>query len=117
MIVFRCPFWPVVAFLVAFGLLCLRPGHRWVRVSVRVWVASLVLLTHSVVVRTEHVIKRSLRGTGARLFAEGWRDVVPMLLGTKESRSDLLKIDTPLYPHIAAVHGGKCSVLISAPVR
>ena len=31
----------------------------------------------------------------------------------KGSRSDLLKIDTPLYPHIAAVHDGKCSALIS----
>jgi len=32
MIVFRCPFWPVAAFLVAFGLLCLRLGHDWIRV-------------------------------------------------------------------------------------
>jgi hypothetical protein len=80
------------------------------------WVASLVLFTNSAVVRVAHVIKQSLRDTGARLFAEGWRDAVPMLLGTKESRSNL-KIDTPLYPHIAAVHGGKCSVLISDPVR
>jgi hypothetical protein len=63
---------------------------------VRGWVASLVLLTNSAVVRTAHVIKRSLRGTGARHFVEGWRDAVPCCLGTKESRSDLLKIDTPL---------------------
>jgi hypothetical protein len=48
---------------------------------VRGWVASLVLLTNSAVVRTAHVIKRSLRGTSARLFVEGWRDAVPMLLG------------------------------------
>ena len=50
------------------------------RVRRRGWVASLVLLTNSAVVRTAHVIKRSLRGTSARLFAEGWR-AVPMLLG------------------------------------
>jgi len=64
----------------------------------RGWVASPVLLTHSTVVITAHVIKQSLRGTGARLFAEGWRDAVPMLLGTKESRSSLLKIDTHFTP-------------------
>jgi hypothetical protein len=48
---------------------------------VRGWVASLVLLTNSAVVRTAQVIKQSLRGTGARLYAEAWRDAVPMLLG------------------------------------
>jgi hypothetical protein len=48
---------------------------------VRDWVASLVLLTNSAVVRTAHVIKQSLRGSSARLFVEGWRDAVPMLLG------------------------------------
>jgi hypothetical protein len=30
-----------------------------------------------------------------------------------EIRDILLKIDTPLYPHIAVAHGGKCSALIS----
>ena len=47
----------------------------------RGWVASLVLLTNSAVVRVSHVIRQSLRGTGARLFVAGWRDAVPMLLG------------------------------------
>lgn len=47
----------------------------------RGWVASLVLLTNSAVIRTAHVIKRSLQGTSARLFVEGWRDAVPMFLG------------------------------------
>jgi hypothetical protein len=75
-----------------------------------------VLLTNSAVVRAAHVIKQSLWGTGARLFAEGWRDAVPMLLGMTESRSNL-KIDTPLYPHIAAGDGGKCSAPMSGPVR
>jgi len=31
--------------------------------------------------QNRHVIKQSLRGTGARLFVAGWRDAVPMLLG------------------------------------
>jgi hypothetical protein len=77
----------VVAFLVAFGLLCLRLGHYWVRVRrVRGCVASLVVLTNSAVVRTAHVIKQSLRGTGARRFAEEWRDAVPMLLEGRRNR-------------------------------
>jgi hypothetical protein len=81
MIVFGCPFWPVVAFLVAFGLLCLRLGHHWVRVR-RAWLGRLAGATYnSAVVRTAHVIKQSPRCTGARLFAEVWRDAVPMLLG------------------------------------
>jgi hypothetical protein len=84
---------------------------------VRGWVASLVLLTNSAVARTAHVIKWSLR---APVHVSSWKGGVmrcPCCLGTKESRSGLLKIDTPLYPHIAAVHGGICSVLISDPVR
>jgi hypothetical protein len=36
--------------------------------------------------------------------------------GTKESRSDRLKIDALPYPHIAVVHGGKCSGPISVPL-
>jgi hypothetical protein len=84
---------------------------------VRGWVASLVLLINSAVVRTAHVINGVC---GAPVHVSSWKGGVmryPCCLGTKESRSDLLKIDTPLYPHIAAVHGGKCSVLISDPVR
>lgn len=134
------------------------------------WIASLVLLTNSLLVRTAHMIKQSLRvlgvegdvvaltsshsaqkvaettasgcdsdglglwafgatdllmrpavcrrgrggrrpgvrAIGARLLAAGGMMRCPCCLGTKESRSDVLKIDTPLYPHIAAVHGGKC---------
>jgi hypothetical protein len=48
---------------------CVAGSPRW------------VLLTNSAVVKTAHVIKRSLRGSSARLFVEGWRDALPMLLG------------------------------------
>jgi len=41
MIVFRCPFWLVVAF----GLLCLRLGHHWVRVR-RAWLGRLAGATY-----------------------------------------------------------------------
>jgi hypothetical protein len=62
----------------------------------------------------------SSRACGAPVHVSSQKGGVmwcPCCLGTKESHSDLFKIDTPLYPHIAAVHGGKCSVLIRAPVR
>jgi hypothetical protein len=77
--------WPVVAFLVAFGLLCLRLGHHWARVR-RAWLVRLAGATYQQRrgqnrARDQAAIKRRLRGTGARLFAEGWRDAVPMLLG------------------------------------
>ncbi len=35
----------------------------------------------------------------------------------KSSRSDRLKIDALLYPHIAVVDGSECSVLIIVPVQ
>jgi hypothetical protein len=85
MIVFRFTFWPVVAFMVAFGLLCLRLGHHWVRVRCA-WLGRLAGATYQQRrgqnrARDQAAIQRSLRGTGARLFAEGWRDAVPMLFG------------------------------------
>jgi hypothetical protein len=81
MIVFRCPLWLVVAFPVAFGLLCLRLGHHWVRVR-RAWLGRLAGTTYQQR-RGQNRARDQVEpaGTSARLFVEGWRDAVPMLLG------------------------------------
>jgi hypothetical protein len=100
------------------GCCALRLGHHWVRVR-RAWLGRLAGAAYQQR-RGQNRFIASSRACGAPVHVSSQKGGVmrcPCCLGTKESHSDLFKIDTPLYPHIAAVHGGKCSVLIRAPVR